>query len=72
MVLEVGEEFDHVGWILRRLFGGSSAGRAFSRSGLRDVGVEQMLCGGEACGVFDGVGQAGDVEHDGVGSFFGV
>ena len=39
---------------------------------LADVGVEQMFCGGEARGVFGRVGEAGDVNDDGVGGFFGA
>ena len=31
-----------------------------------------MFCGGEARGVFGGVGQAGDVKDHGVGGFFGA
>ncbi len=44
----------------------------FEQERLADVSVEQVLCRGEARGVFDGVGEAGDVQDDGVGSFLGA
>jgi len=47
-------------------------GRGLEEQRLADVSVEQMFCGGEARGVFGGVGQARDVKDDSVGRFFGA
>lgn len=68
VALEVIEKGDDV--VGRRRCGALGGGLEEER--LADVGVEQMFCGGEACGVFYGVGKAGDVEDDGVGGFFGA
>jgi len=70
MALEVFEQVDDVIGILgrgRRVFGGG-----LQQKGLADVGVEQVFCSGEASCVLYGVGEAGNVEDDGVGSFFGA
>ena len=70
VALKVGEQIDDVGLILRR--SGRALRIALEQERLADVGVEQVFCGGEASGVFDRVGEAGNMEDNGVCGFFGA
>jgi hypothetical protein len=70
VALKIGEQVDDVGLSLWR--SGGALGRGLQQQRLPDVGVEQMFRSGEARGVFDRVGETGDMEDYGVGGFFGT
>ena len=70
MALKVGKQVDDV--VLSLWWSGRTFGCRLEQEWLADVGVEQMFCGGEAGGVFNGVGEAGNVEDNGVRGSFGA
>ena len=71
-IFEQGDDFGLWRGSFRLRLLGDAFRRGLQQERLFDVDVEEMFRGGEARGVFGRVGEAGDVNDDGVGGFFGA